>query len=139
MFYTNNALVIYRTWQTLMHFLKGSIGTGILAMHMAFKNSGTVVGIISIIFFSIISCGTMQLLVIIKYLSYMLYIWTFPFYPSFTFLNSVEKKTHFKCCVVTLLSISSFSMWYITWVVQSYKGSPINTYLQLLPLCFNNI
>lgn len=37
----------YRNWETLAHLLKGSLGTGILAMPRAFHHAGIAVGIIA--------------------------------------------------------------------------------------------
>lgn len=50
--YLNNkrvSLYIPSNSETMFHFLKGSLGTGILAMPNAFKNSGYVLGSIGTI------------------------------------------------------------------------------------------
>lgn len=36
--------IIFRNFETMIHFLKGNIGTGIFSMPSAFKNSGLWVG-----------------------------------------------------------------------------------------------
>lgn len=49
--------------QTMMHILKGNIGTGILAMPSAFKNSGLVVGTLGVPFMGVIAIHCMHQLV----------------------------------------------------------------------------
>ena len=50
--------------QTMMHILKGNIGTGILAMPSAFKNSGLVVGTLGVPFMGVIAIHCMHMLVV---------------------------------------------------------------------------
>jgi len=54
---------IFRNLDTMIHLLKGNIGTGILAMPDAFKNAGLVVGTIGTLLMGIICTHCMHMLV----------------------------------------------------------------------------
>lgn len=50
-------------WQTFAHFLKASIGTGVLAMPSAFANSGYVNGILLTVLVGILAVYCLHILV----------------------------------------------------------------------------
>jgi len=57
----------YRNFETLVHLLKGSLGTGILAMPNAFYNSGLLVGVIATIIIGILCTYCLHILVKAQY------------------------------------------------------------------------
>lgn len=60
-FGTNNVLI--RNLDTMIHILKGNIGTGVLAMPIAFCNAGLVIGTIGCMVLGVISVHCMHMLV----------------------------------------------------------------------------
>lgn len=54
-------------WETLVHLLKGSLGTGILAMPNAFMNAGLIIGTISTILIGILCTYCLHILVKAQY------------------------------------------------------------------------
>lgn len=59
--------VAYRNSETLIHLLKGSLGTGILAMPNAFLNAGLLVGTVGTILIGILCTYCLHVLVSISY------------------------------------------------------------------------
>lgn len=57
---------IYRTSGSLVHLLKSSLGTGVLAMPMAFRNSGTLVGAVGTLVIGFICTYCVHILVCIR-------------------------------------------------------------------------
>lgn len=53
----------YRNSETLIHLLKGSLGTGILAMPNAFFNSGLLIGTVGTILIGILCTYCLHVLV----------------------------------------------------------------------------
>jgi len=60
-------LVFSRNLDTLIHLLKGSIGTGILAMPKAFLNAGLLVGLIATVLIGILCTYCLHVLVRSQY------------------------------------------------------------------------
>lgn len=58
---------IFRNTETLLHLLKGSLGTGILAMPMAFKNSGWILGIVGTVIIGLLCLYCIHLLISAEY------------------------------------------------------------------------
>jgi len=54
---------IFRNFDTMVHLLKGNIGTGILAMPDAFRNSGWVVGLVCTALLGAVCTHCMHMLV----------------------------------------------------------------------------
>lgn len=59
--------ILYSNMDTLIHLLKGSLGTGILAMPNAFNHSGFVVGSIGTIVIGLICTYCIHLLIKAEY------------------------------------------------------------------------
>lgn len=57
----------FRNSETLLHLLKGSLGTGILAMPHAFHNSGYIVGVICTVIIGFICTYCIHLLINAEY------------------------------------------------------------------------
>lgn len=57
----------FRNFETLVHLLKGSLGTGILAMPNAFCNSGLVVGVIATIIIGALCTYCLHVLIRAQY------------------------------------------------------------------------
>lgn len=56
-----------RNFETLVHLLKGSLGTGILAMPNAFCNSGLLVGVIATIIIGVLCTYCLHVLINAQY------------------------------------------------------------------------
>ncbi len=56
-------MILSRNLDTIIHLLKGNIGTGILAMPDAIKNSGLLVGNVGLVFMATICVHSMHMLV----------------------------------------------------------------------------
>jgi proton-coupled amino acid transporter len=61
-------LFAFRNFDTLAHLLKGCLGTGILAMHEAFKNAGWLNGLISMALIGFVCTYCFQILVKAQYI-----------------------------------------------------------------------
>ena len=59
--------ILNRNSETLAHLLKGCLGTGILAMHEAFKNSGWLNGLVSMAIIGFVCTYCFQILVKSQY------------------------------------------------------------------------
>ena len=64
-YYTYFTYITYffRNCDTIIHLLKGNIGTGILAMPDAIKNSGLLVGTVGLVVLSVLCVSCMHMLV----------------------------------------------------------------------------
>lgn len=76
--------LFYSNWQTFAHFLKASIGTGVLAMPSAFANAGYVNGIVLTVLVGVLAVYCLHILVscALKWVICDLYIrvyYTLPF------------------------------------------------------------
>lgn len=60
--------IYFRNSETLAHLLKGCLGTGILAMHEAFRNAGWLNGLISMAFIGFICTYCFRILVNAQYI-----------------------------------------------------------------------
>lgn len=58
-----HVILSYRNFDTMIHLLKGNIGTGILAMPDAFRNSGWAVGLVCTVLLGAICTHCMHMLV----------------------------------------------------------------------------
>lgn len=58
-----NYEIVFRNWQSLIHLLKGFIGTGILAMPKAFSHSGWIMGLLLTALFTFLCCYGILMLV----------------------------------------------------------------------------
>ena len=63
----NLKILFFRNFETLVHLLKGSLGTGILAMPNAFYNSGLVVGVIATVIIGALCTYCLHVLVKAQY------------------------------------------------------------------------
>ncbi|XP_026688173.1 proton-coupled amino acid transporter-like protein CG1139 [Diaphorina citri] len=59
--------LFHRNWETYIHFIKGSIGTGCLAMPSGFKSVGYLPGLFFGVFTGALTMMTLHLLMQIKY------------------------------------------------------------------------
>ena len=57
------SFLFYSNWQTFAHFLKASIGTGVLAMPSAFANAGYINGFILTVIIGAIAVYCLHILV----------------------------------------------------------------------------
>jgi len=69
---SNGKCLVFSIWffsnsETMLHLLKGSLGTGILAMPKAFYNAGYIVGVIATIIIGLLCIYCMRILVRSEY------------------------------------------------------------------------
>uniref|UniRef100_A0A336M521 CSON009115 protein n=1 Tax=Culicoides sonorensis TaxID=179676 RepID=A0A336M521_CULSO len=135
---------------TLMHLLKASLGTGILAMPVAFANAGTVVGIFATIFTAIVCTHCAYVLVKCAHVLYkrtrktqMTFAevaenafengpsWLRPFskFSSMTILISLFLTYFGTCSVYTVIIAANFNQ-----VFEYYAGYEVNTQLAIAAL-----
>lgn len=62
-----NSVYDFRNMETLLHLLKGSLGTGILAMPSAFHHSGYAVGVVATIVIGLFCTYCIRILVSSEY------------------------------------------------------------------------
>lgn len=135
---------------TLMHLLKASLGTGILAMPVAFASAGTVVGIFATIFTAIVCTHCAYVLVKCAHVLYkrtrktqMTFAevassafdngpsWMRPFstFSSMTILSSLFVTYFGTCSVYTVIIAANFNQ-----VYKHYSGSDMNEQMAIAAL-----
>ncbi|XP_046994416.1 proton-coupled amino acid transporter-like protein pathetic [Schistocerca americana] len=140
---------------SLMHLLKGSLGSGILAMPMAFKNAGTVVGFVGTVLIGMLCAHCVHMLVRSSHIVCrrarvpMLGFaetaeYAFLYGPSRlkawarfsrTFVNIALLTTYYStCCVYLIFVASSIKQVCDQWFPWAQLDIRIYTVLLLLPL-----
>lgn len=88
----------YSNWQTFAHFLKASVGTGVLAMPSAFANAGYVNGIVLTVLVGVLAVYCLHILVScwLKWVICELYCWYF-ILPSFRSAACTNSASNSAC------------------------------------------